>query len=450
MMNCIYIIIFVIILFYLIFLYEDFDCIINTCESDYILKDNNCVKNIICPVGQYNNKGNCTDCKPVTNVFDKNSYDINCKVTKCASKYYLNDNDNTCTSTCATGYILDGDYCFINKICSINQVAINNICTPYKTEYNFTNCGSTGRLGPTLEQCNTFYSSTNLNNKIEMDIDRQGIQIWKVPQTGKYLIKVAGAGLNVGRNCKGVIISSVFTLNIDEKIKILVGQSGVINNIKIGSTSGSIYDGIDNIIQENNHKRYSGSGGTFVVKCKGNIIDNTIENNIPLIIAGGGGGINQEIINKNTYYNTTLGSFSNDGQYSEYNKFSGGINGYSKKIVDKNDIMSSDIGTAGSFYDNGYSYIIKNTTNLLHGYSFLNGGMGGIKIPNNNFSSEGGFGCSSASVIFFCGSGGGYSGGSYGKYDTGSGGGSYCLNLMEKLGYNNGMGYVNIKFLGES
>jgi hypothetical protein len=112
--------------------------------------------------------------------------------------------------------------------------------------------------------------------------------------------------------------------------------------------------------------------------------------------------------------------------------------------------MSSDIGTAGSFYDNGYSYIIKNTTNLLHGYSFLNGGMGGIKIPNNNFSSEGGFGCSSASVIFFCGSGGGYSGGSYGKYDTGSGGGSYCLNLMEKLGYNNGMGYVNIKFLGES
>jgi hypothetical protein len=38
-------------------------------------------------------------------------------------------------------------------------------------------------------------------------------------------------------------------------------------------------------------KRYSGSGGTFVVKfTKDN--DYTIENNIPMIVAGGAGGIN--------------------------------------------------------------------------------------------------------------------------------------------------------------
>jgi hypothetical protein len=51
-MNSIYFVILIIFLFYLLNLYEHYDsCKIITCNTGYILKDNKCVKNIICPLG---------------------------------------------------------------------------------------------------------------------------------------------------------------------------------------------------------------------------------------------------------------------------------------------------------------------------------------------------------------------------------------------------------------
>ena len=433
-MNCIYIIILLIILFLLINMYEEFDtCRIVTCASDFILINNKCIKNINCPIGQYNNDGICTNCNPVANVFNLTSYDSNCKVTKCTSGYYLNNIDNTCTSTCASGYTLNSDYCFKNNTCSINEVNINNICTSYTTEYIFTNCSATGRLGPTLKQCETSYLNTNLGGQITMSTDRQGIQIWSVPITGRYLITVAGAGIDVGVNCKGVIISSVFTLNIGEKIKILIGQSGVLNNA----------------IDDLSRNRYSGSGGTFVVKFT-NDNDYTKENNIPMIIAGGGGGINQNSINENILYDLTLASFNTSGKDS-FKKSIGGINGESR-IIDVNNtqdkyIIDTQIGTPGSFYKDGNNSSIQYFKNYYYGYSFLNGGNGALCDNGINFS-VGGFGGGSASTVNFSGSGGGYSGGCYGISYYGSGGGSYSSEKMNIVDYNNKMGYVNIKYLG--
>ena len=386
-----------IILFYFINIYEDFEsCKIITCQSGYTLKDNICVLNITCPNGQYKKNDICID-------------------------YNINDVKDIITN---------------NIICSNLNVNINNICTSYKTEYNFTNCNVTGRLGPTLMQCNTFYSSTNLKDIINMENTKQGIQIWKVPQTGRYLITVAGAGLNLetNQNCRGAIISSVFTLNIDEKIKILVGQSGVLNKIT------------DNM----ERKRYSGSGGTFVVKfTKDN--DYTIENNIPMIVAGGAGGINQLYINNNILNDLTLASFYTSGKVNE-DKSNGGINGESR-IIDENNIQDKyiigiGIGTPGSFYKDGNNSSIINYKNYYYGYSFLNGGNGAL-CDNDNYFSVGGFGGGSSSTIYSAGSGGGYSGGCYGRLDYGSGGGSYSSEKMNIIGYNNGMGYVNIKYLGE-
>ena len=43
------------------------------------------------------------------------------------------------------------------------------------TLWTFTNCGQTGRFGPTLEQCESAYSDTSLEGQITMD-DLQGSQ----------------------------------------------------------------------------------------------------------------------------------------------------------------------------------------------------------------------------------------------------------------------------------
>ncbi len=130
-------------------------CIVDVvCPADKYNNNNVCTN---CPVGKYNDSdGNvCTICPAVINVFDNISYDSNCKVTKCKENYYLNNIDNTCSLICAPGFSINGNYCIIDNICSSDKVDINNNCTSnitsFITEYNFTNCGAIGRLGPTLD-----------------------------------------------------------------------------------------------------------------------------------------------------------------------------------------------------------------------------------------------------------------------------------------------------------
>ena len=269
MMNCIYIIILMIILFYFINIYEDFEsCKIIKCDTGYKVDDktNTCIIDIVCSAGNYNKNGVCTLCSPVLNVYDTKSYDSNCIVTKCKDSYIIDKNNNKCIIVCPSGQkninnicltcetilnVNDSSICKTicdfdlnsckQSICSNpNEVNINNICTSYKTEYKFTNCSAKGRLGPTLDQCKTSYLGTNLQGKIIMNTDRQGIQIWTVPANGKYLITVAGAGYDLTKNetiklydvnydtyYKGAVISSLFTLNNGDVLKILVGQKNI-------------------------------------------------------------------------------------------------------------------------------------------------------------------------------------------------------------------------------
>ena len=51
----------------------------------------------------------------------------------------------------------------------------------------FTNCGKTGRNGPSQSDCNTAYASTDLNGEVTLS---GGIQSWTVPYTGTYTITV--------------------------------------------------------------------------------------------------------------------------------------------------------------------------------------------------------------------------------------------------------------------
>ena len=60
--------------------------------------------------------------------------------------------------------------------------------------FTFTNANKTGRLGPSLNDCQTVYSGAPFNvndNSLFNVID--GIQYWTVPVSGKYKIRAAGA-----------------------------------------------------------------------------------------------------------------------------------------------------------------------------------------------------------------------------------------------------------------
>ena len=489
-MNCIYIIFLLIILFLLMNIYENIDfCNINTCKNGYILKDNICVNcppvNNVYDEFSYDSNCNPNKCKDgiklVNNVCDSecsnklnverykigcyidkcvNNYmvidngsncvcnsivnskivDSNCNVTACNNGYQISSDKKNCILSCNTGKKLSNGICLTE--CPENQVNINNICTTYIDEYIFTNCDAVGNTGPTINQCNNYYNNTNLKDKIQMETTRQGIQIWIVPKKGRYHITSAGAGIiDNYENCRGVIISSVFDLNQGDKIKILVGQSG---SFSTQAMEKKLYG----------YLHGSGSGGTFVIKFI-NDNDYTKENNIPLIISGGGGGKyygneysyvidNRFFYVKKDYSNA---SYTTSG-YDNINYIkTGGING-NGGLGDFS--VNNGYGGGGFYTDGGKK---QNDIRNCNGKSFLNGGNGGLKY--DYVYNDGGFGGGTASFSY-SGSGGGYSGGASNSSDAstltfnfGYGGGSYCLNTMENLGYNNGMGYVNIKYLGQ-
>ena len=351
-------------------------------------------------------------------------------------------------------YLYISNYEYLDNYCKINTckdgyILSNNKCILKNNIYNFSTCGATGRLGPTLEQCNNIYKNTNV--VITMDTTYQGIQKWIVPKTGTYEITVAGAGINHPTgNGKGVIISSSFTLNAGDLLRILVGQKGYYNknfDSDINKTTNSYYS-------------YSGSGGTFVVK-----YDNTktteIDKNIPLIIAGGGGGCN--VITTNVLDNSNA-SYNTSGQTSSYWKIPGGINGNGGEISNYEPSYTTGImGAPGGFLTNGKatcsfydtiisktSYRYSETCGYNFGYSFLNGGMGGKYEDIYNYNAEGGFGGGSSSSQNMSGAGGGYSGGGAGVQNSdteGGGGGSYSSTTMTQIGYNNTDGYVKIEQL---
>ena len=135
---------------------------------------------------------------------------------------------------------LDGDKNLVNQVAAIPSGAVR---------YVFTNCGATGRYGPTWADVNGSYQGTNLEGNVNMGV-HQGIQLWDVPTAGKYMIEVAGAGNSKGGF--GAYTNGTFDFNGSETLKILVGQMGM---------------------------DWGGSGGTFV----------TLINDTPIIISGGAG-----------------------------------------------------------------------------------------------------------------------------------------------------------------
>lgn len=207
------------------------------------------------------------------------------------------------------------------------------------TNHTFTNCGQTGRTGPSQASCRSQYSTT-WDETDAYYIVSSGIQLWTVPWTGNYRIEAWGAagsgGNGGGAGGSGAKVQGDFTLTQGTKIRILVGQMGATSNPNVSDGASG-----------------SGGGGTFVISGASGTDDSQV-----LLIAAGGGG-------------------SNDPRFQGFT--SNGIGGLGS---------SSGTGTADN---SGGSYRGTSTGASLNGASFSNGGQGGTYSRSGSIG-LGGFG----------------------------------------------------------
>ena len=271
----------------------------------------------------------------------------------------------------------------------------------------FTTLDGKEETGPTST---SGYAGTSLDGKVTLS---NGIQIWSVPVTGRYIIEASGASGANGTDLiqsewriggLGAKMEGTFALAKGAKLKILIGQEGHRTTDFPDRPGG-------------------GGGGTFVT-----LLDDT-----PLIIAGGGGGGGTP---KKQYED------GDPGQATENGTRCGGTrgNGGQPCNADTGNVDPVILSGGGAgFKGNGGGGVGATTSSL----SFINGGTGGT-CP----VSKGGFGGGSFGFVAG-GGGGGYSGGGVLRSSSSGvagGGGSYNIgtNQQNKAGVNKGDGKVII------
>ena len=263
--------------------------------------------------------------------------------------------------------------------------------------YTFTNCGTTGKNGPSQSDCNSEYSDTSLDGDVTVS---SGIQTWTVPSSGTYTIEVWGTdggngdskGSYTSLGGNGRKLKANFSLVQDSVLKILVGQRG-------GTGTTWYYAG-------------GGGGGTFV----------TYSNNTAIIVGSGGNG-------------GAWGNWSVDGPDGLFSN-AGNTNGGNQ---------NGRGGGGGGLTGNGTNF-----SGSDQGISFTNGGTGGTKSLSN--SGDGGFG-GGGGAYYEGGGGGGYNGGTvvntnqynteYPSYGAGSFTADNASSIVD-IGTNDGVGKVVI------
>ena len=284
------------------------------------------------------------------------------------------------------------------------------------TSHTFTNCGATGKDGPTLANCISSYNTSWENNTDYFNVPSDaGIQNWTVPTTGTYTIEAWGAQGGRSNEGYGARMRGDFTLTSGTVLKIIVGQEGGDHSV---STSGG--------------------GGTFVAKS-----DNT-----PLIVAGGGGGHRNP---STTRRETTDGDTLEAGRPGWFNSSlnNGGTSGSGGTSDDRGGAGAGFSGDGEASNDNRGSC---SPSTSVGASAFTNGGTGGwgnMYMVNdcNGAQRFGGFGGGGSGGWGGAGGGGGYSGGGA---DTNSGwsggGGSYNsgTNQSNSIGANSSHGKVVI------
>ena len=265
--------------------------------------------------------------------------------------------------------------------------------------FTFTNCGATGRIGPTEAQIQAEYNGTNLHNQVTTGW-KSGYQEWTVPAAGDYWIEAVGAAGGFSPNRTGgmgAFVRGKFSLVTGQKLNILVGQRGastIVQNTGAG-----------------------GGGGTFVV---------ADSNNTPLVVAGGGGGAGPA----DAIFH--FASLQNNGEKGYYDGGLNGLGGTGERGAGGGGFRGS--GTGGG---------------ARAGQSYQLGGQGGSSSSGRN-GGFGGGGATERTEWTYPGGGGGYSGGGGSQYGqdprVSGGGGSFNSgsNQTNLWGYGGIDGLVRI------
>ena len=273
--------------------------------------------------------------------------------------------------------------------CARRYIDVNGICVPNLESlfdfesHTFTNCGKTGRAGPSIDQCAAAYQAAEwAEDRDNFDVVG-GIQQWSVPEDRRYRIEAWGAQGGAASGGAGAYMSGEFELALGDVLQILVGQRG-------GTAPEQVGNG--------------GGGGSFVI----------IGDDEPLLIAAGGGGTghnnnagNAQQMRGQTGTSGLAGIGQNPGAGGQNGN--GGGEGYTTGGV-----IPNSGGGGGLLTDGGSAGAARG------GQAFVNGGLGG--------DSTGGFGGGGGSNVFIYGCGRSPHGGSGGGGFSGGGGGSINCN----------------------
>ena len=292
-----------------------------------------------------------------------------------------------------------------------------------RLEWKFTSCGQIGQNGPSQDQCDAEYESTNLKKMVQVN---NGVQEWLAPIRGLYRIIAAGPGYERTGGL-GAKISGTFDFKQGDKLNIIVGQRGdFFGDMVVG-----------------------GGGGSFVLTAK----DST-----PLVVAGGAGSSAPKV-KPSPKANANLAQVGRDASEIGQNHGLGGIRGGAglrgafgtgggAGLLEDGDVPSNvgpkDSGEAAVAVlgDGGFDRFDQT----------LAPGTGGKYETLEGEYSEGGFGGGGAGYKDSAGGGGGYSGGAGGPENGYSGGGGCFLKYTggKQLAAldNEDEGYVIISLIG--
>ncbi|XP_039261433.2 uncharacterized protein LOC120337640 [Styela clava] len=304
--------------------------------------------------------------------------------------------------------------------------------------WDFSDCGQSGRFGPTQEMCDVVYTDTNLEGDIQVD---NGVQIWTVPVSGLYLVTArgpSGASTTSRNPGKGADITAEFHMTEGQRMKIIVGQQS--DSADLANPRGPI----------------GGSGGTFIQRESDEYI---------LMVAGGGSsgsGTKWNDWSVNADASLTL-----EGKNSSRPQGLYGLGGVEKVGGTRGALLGQEVsssgGGAGYTGDGDLSYASPGqdvriraakafkTTGVTHNAPGVGGQFMYTDKFGNLIENNGGFGGGgSGSRDGGSGGGGGYSGGGGGSLNGWGGGGGSINNggRQRNAVTNRGKGAVIISFIG--
>ncbi|XP_076300861.1 anaplastic lymphoma kinase isoform X1 [Lasioglossum baleicum] len=321
-----------------------------------------------------------------------------------------------------------GNFNYYSPVIEHEKIPDQHVDFINETVIRITNCGATGRTGPTAEQCAEEYNRTDAelvvpSGQLEDAFSHlSGVQRWMAPRGGYYTL--IGLGARGGKGSSGIgtalgsIVRGVIELEKGELLYFMVGQAGIDacpKNFRLGTdscqTGGPSLSEITSSIREVKKIKIKdggggGGGATYVFRLNRN------GSQQPILVAGGGGGIG-------------FGPFVNTGlQHGR-----GAVPAGKQPMISS--VFSPDIGGPGGGWDGSSSS--DPVQRPTAGTALIRGGIGGIGCgPGNHSHGNGGFGGGGGGCLTG-GGGGGYIGGDTGNTRSGNGEGGYSYASHELI-----------------